>query len=71
MAAATIETIQKLKFEHLSHQAYSSHLTPCTYHNFGLFRDELHRHRFANNEEVKDVAHMASCATADVLCGWY
>jgi hypothetical protein len=35
MVGVTVETIRKLKFELLSHPAYSSDLSPSEYHNFG------------------------------------
>jgi hypothetical protein len=42
MAAATIETILKLKFELLPHPAYSPELAPYDYHISRLLKDALH-----------------------------
>jgi histone-lysine N-methyltransferase SETMAR len=54
MAAATIEMIWKLAFEHLSHPAYSSDLTPSDYHIFRPIIDALVGCWFENYEEVSD-----------------
>jgi hypothetical protein len=60
MAAVTIETIQKLKFE-LLHPAYNPKLAPTSCHIFRLLKDVLHGHQLANNE-VNDVVCMWLCA---------
>jgi histone-lysine N-methyltransferase SETMAR len=56
-AAATIETIQKLKFKFLLHPAYSPDLATSDYHIIGPLKDALCGCWLANNEEVKDTVH--------------
>jgi hypothetical protein len=60
MAALTVEMIQKLKFELFSHPAYSPHLIPSGYSVFGLFKDAVCGHQYAN-DEVKEVVHTGLC----------
>jgi hypothetical protein len=57
MAAVTIETIQKLKFELLPHSAHSPNLTPSDYHIFRPLKESLCGCRFANVKKVKDTVH--------------
>jgi hypothetical protein len=59
MAAVTIETIKKVKFELLPHPAYSPDLAPSDYHIFRLL--EVSLCRFSNDEEVKDAVHTWLC----------
>ena len=47
MAARTMDTIQKLKWNVLPHPSYSP-----DYHLFGLLKEHLGGKRFCNNEEV-------------------
>jgi len=56
-AAATVETIRKLKFELLPHPAHCTDLAPSDYHIFGKIKNALRGRRFANDEEVKDAVH--------------
>jgi histone-lysine N-methyltransferase SETMAR len=56
-AAATVTTIQKLKFETINHPPYSPDLTPPDYHVFGTFKEALQGRRFHNNDEVKETVH--------------
>jgi hypothetical protein len=56
-AAATVETIRKLKFELLPNPAYSADTAPSDYRIFGPFIVALRGRRFANDEEVKDAVH--------------
>jgi hypothetical protein len=58
MAAGTIETIQKLKFELLPQPAYSPDLALSDYHIFRLPIDSICRYQFANDVEVKGVVLM-------------
>jgi hypothetical protein len=57
MAAATTETISRVKFELLPHSVYNPDLTPYGYHIFKVLKDVLCGHQFTNNKEVKDPAH--------------
>jgi hypothetical protein len=40
-AAATVITIQKLKFETINYPSYSPDLTPSDYHVSGMFKEAL------------------------------
>jgi hypothetical protein len=55
VAAATIETTQKLKFKLFPHPAYCPDLAPSDYHIFGPFRDALCGCCFANHEVKETV----------------
>jgi hypothetical protein len=57
MAAATIETIQKVQFYLLPHSACSPVRAPSDYHIFRMLEDELHGHTFSNGEVVRDTVH--------------
>jgi histone-lysine N-methyltransferase SETMAR len=52
VAAPTMETIQKLKWNVLPHPPYSPDLAPSDYHLFGPLKEHLGGKRFHNNEEV-------------------
>jgi hypothetical protein len=71
IAAVTIEMIKKLKFKLLLHPAYHSDLTPSHYQTFWSLKDALHGHQFANDEEVKDTAHICSSAIKNILHIWH
>jgi hypothetical protein len=62
VASSLVEMIPKLKFELFLHPVYSPDHAPSDYHIFGLQEDGLHGCRFANDEEVKDMAHTWLCA---------
>jgi hypothetical protein len=47
-----------LKFEFLSHPAYSPNFAPSDYHILGPLKDMLHGCQFANDEEVKDMVYV-------------
>jgi len=52
MAARTMDTIQKLKWNVLPHPQYSPDLASSNYHLFGPLNEHLGGKRFCNNEEV-------------------
>ena len=52
VAARTMDTVQKLKWNILPHPPYSSDLAPSDYHLFGPLKDHLGGKRFCNSEEV-------------------
>jgi histone-lysine N-methyltransferase SETMAR len=52
VAAHTMETIQKLKWNILPQPPYSPDLAPSDYHLFGPLKEHLGGKRFRNNEEV-------------------
>ena len=52
MAARTMDTSQKLKWNVLPHPPYSPDLAPSDYHIFGPLEEHLGRKSFHNNEEV-------------------
>jgi hypothetical protein len=58
--AATIETIQKLNFELLSHSPYSPDLAPSDYHLLGSLKKALPGCRFGS-DEVKQAVHTWLC----------
>jgi histone-lysine N-methyltransferase SETMAR len=66
-ALATVEMTQQLKFMLFLHPTHSSDFTPSDYHIFRPLRDALCGCQFANNEEVKDTAHMWQ----NILHGWH
>ena len=56
VAARTMDTIQKLKWNVLPHSPYIPDLAPSDYHLFGPLKQHLGGKMFHNNEEViKDV----------------
>jgi len=57
-AAATVETIQKLKFKLLLYPTYSPDLAPSDYRIFEPLKDAFRGCRFANDVEVKDAVRM-------------
>jgi len=52
MAARTMDTIQKLKWNVLLHPPYSPDLASSDYHLFGPLKEHLGGKRFRNYEEV-------------------
>jgi transposase len=52
VAARTMETIQKLKWNVLPHPPYSPDLAPLDYHLFGPLKEHLGGKTFRNNEDV-------------------
>ena len=52
VAARTMDTIQKLKWNVLPHPPYSPDLAPSDYHLFGALQEHPGGKRFRNNEEV-------------------
>ena len=52
VAACTMDTIQKLKWNILPHPPYSLDLAPSDYHLFSPLKEHLGGKRFRNNEEV-------------------
>jgi len=52
VAAHTLDTAQKLKWNVLPHTPYSPDLASSDYHLFGPLKGHLGRKRFRNNEEV-------------------
>jgi len=52
MAACTMDTIQKLKWNILPHPPYSSDFAPSDCYLFGPLKGHLGRKLFRNNEEV-------------------
>jgi len=52
MAACTMDTIQKLKWEVLPHPPNSPDRAPSEYHLFGRLKGQLGGKRFRDNEEV-------------------
>jgi hypothetical protein len=56
-AAATVTTIQKLKFEMINHPLYSPDLAQSHYHVFGILKEALQGRRFHSDSEVKEMVH--------------
>jgi len=52
VAARTMDTIQKLKWNVLPHPPHSPDLAPSDYHIFGPLKEHLDGKSFRNNEEV-------------------
>jgi len=52
VAACTMDTIQKVKWNVLPHPSYSLDLAPTDYHLFGPLKEHLGGKSFRNNEEV-------------------
>ncbi|XP_021930927.1 histone-lysine N-methyltransferase SETMAR-like [Zootermopsis nevadensis] len=57
MAAATLDTIRRLRFQILQHPPYSSDLAPSDYHVVGPLKDALRGRRFGNDDEVEEAVH--------------
>jgi histone-lysine N-methyltransferase SETMAR len=55
VAARTVETIQKLKWNVLPYPPYSPDLAPSDYHLLGPLKQHLGGKRFLNEEVVQDV----------------
>jgi len=55
MAARTVDTIQKLKWNILAHPPYSLDLAPSDYHHFSPLKEHLGGKRFRKNEVIQDV----------------
>ena len=53
----TVETIQNLKFEVLSHPPYSPDIIPCDFHALSPLREALHCQWFGCDEEVKGLGN--------------
>jgi hypothetical protein len=53
-AAATVSTIQKLKFEMINHPPYSPDLAPSDYHVFCKLKEALRGRSFHGDGEVKE-----------------
>jgi hypothetical protein len=71
MATVAVEMMLKLEFELLHHPACNPDLIPFVFHVFKPLRGVLHGCQFANDEEVKDMVHMASHATESILHRWH
>jgi len=56
-AAATVETVQQLGFDHLQHPPYSPDLAPSNYRIFCPLKEALRGRRFASDKEVKEAVH--------------
>ena len=56
-ARLTMNTIQQLNWEVLEHPAYSPDLAPSDFHLSGPLKNALRCHRFAADDEVKEVVH--------------
>ena len=56
-ANATVETIQALHFETLSHPPYSPDLAPSDFHVFGPLNEALRGRHFSSDDEVKEAVH--------------
>ena len=66
VAARTMDTIQKLKWNVLSHPPYSLDLAPLDCHLFGPLKEHLGGKRFHNTEEViQDVQEWLHWQTKD------
>jgi hypothetical protein len=55
--AATIEIIQNLKFEVLSHPPCSPDLALCNFHTLAPLKEALRGCQFGSDEEVKEGMH--------------
>jgi histone-lysine N-methyltransferase SETMAR len=56
-AAATLDTIRRLRFQILQHPPYSPDLAPSDYHVFGPMKDALRGRKFGNDDEIKEAVH--------------
>jgi hypothetical protein len=54
-AAATVTTIQKLKFETINHPSYSADLAPSDYRVFGTLKEALRGQRFHSSDKMETV----------------
>jgi transposase len=52
-ARATIDALEALKFEVLSHPPYSPDLAPCDFHFFPHLKRDLKGTHFTSDDEVK------------------
>ena len=55
MAARTMDSIQKLKWNVLQHPPYSPELAPSDYHLLGPLKEHLGGKMFRNNDVIQDV----------------
>ena len=55
-ARATIEALETLKFEVLSHLPYSPDLAPSDFHSFPHLKRDLKGTHFTSDDKVKQVA---------------
>lgn len=55
-AKHTMETLRNLRWELISHPAYSPDLAPCDFHLFPQLKDALRGRRFTCNSEVEEFA---------------
>ena len=55
--AHTAETVQKLKFEIITHPPYSPDLASSDYHLFGTLKEVLSGRRFTSDQEMKEAVH--------------
>ena len=53
-----VDTIRKLKWDHLIHPAYNSEMAPSDFYLFGRLRTEMEGMWFKNNDEVINSSHM-------------
>jgi hypothetical protein len=68
VAARTMETIQKLKWNFLPHPPYSPDFAPSDYHFFGPLQEHLGGKRFRiNEEEVQNVQETSSRAAPAIF----
>jgi hypothetical protein len=56
-AAATVSTIEKLRFECIPHPPYSPDLAPSDFHVFGPLKDALSGTQFRDDDEVWLAVH--------------
>jgi histone-lysine N-methyltransferase SETMAR len=56
-AAATVTTVQKLKFETTNHPPYSPDLAPSDYHVCGMRKETLRGRRFHSDDEAKETVN--------------
>jgi len=60
-AAATVSTIEELRFECIPHPPYSPDLAPSHFHVFGPLKDALSGTQFQDDNEVWSVVHEWLC----------
>jgi histone-lysine N-methyltransferase SETMAR len=60
-AAATVSTIQELRFECIPHSPYSSNLVPSDFHVFGPLKAALNGTQFQDDDEVRSAVHEWLC----------
>jgi len=56
-AAATVSTIEELRFECIPHPPYSPNLAPSYFHDFGPLKDALSGTQFCEDDEVRSAVH--------------